>query len=506
MKKQFWAKLLVLAMVLTMLPVAALATGAENAWVEKDGKYVLDGTDNAYVLADDTTLADGTYTVAGDAEGAALTLYNVTLDTTANLTIKGVELVPVEGKDSVNFTVNGDAKLVFDGVTSDKVVYLISGDTAPAAGAVDLNGLDATVYADGELFNGKTWPAKAVTPTPAPGGGATTPGDTTDVVKNEDGSTTTTMTTSAGKGVTTVPAEDATEGVTTAEVELKSSAVNSAARTGEAVELPVPALTATDDSATAPVVKITVPASVASKSYKVAVPMAGDKLDGVVPVIVTEDGEEVVKVSAAKDGKLVFAVEGNVTVKLVDKSVAFTDVADSHWAASYVDFASARELLKGVGGDSFAPAMNTSRSMLATILYRLDNEPEAVANETFEDIVADTWYTDAAFWAISNEIINGQAEGVFAPDADITRGELVTMIYRFAKYAGIKGETKALDEYADADQASDWNTEAMSWCVGSGIVNGRADDEGNITLGFGETAQRAEVATMLQRLVTLMLK
>lgn len=512
MKKQLWAKLLVFAMVLTMLPVAALGAAVEpDEWVKSGSAYVLDGDTN-YVLADDTALSAGIYNVTGDADDATLTLYKVALDADAELTIKNVELKASEGNDAVYFTVKKGAKLTLDGVSADKAVYLISEDADDES--VVLKGtFNAGVYELGEdtaIATGEVdtkWPAKTVTPSPSPApGGAAGTGGSTSVKENEDGSTTTTMTTTAGKGVTTVPAADATEGVTTADVELKSSAVNSAARTGKAVELPVPALTATNDSATAPVVNITVPASVASKSFKVSVPLTGDALDGVVPVIVTEDGEEVVRVSMAQDGKLVFAVEGNVTVKLVDKSIAFTDVADNYWAAKAVDFASARELFRGTSDTTFAPAMEMSRSMMATVLYRLVNEPEVVAEgNVFEDVADGTWYTEATVWAAEAKIVEGKGEGIFDPNANITRAELVTMIYRFAQYVKVEGESKALDEFSDADQVADWASEAMAWCVGSGIINGRANGE-VITLDPTANASRAEVVTIIHRLVGLMLK
>ncbi len=515
MKKQFWAKLLVVAMVLTMLPVAALAA---DVW-SKDSNNVwgMTAVDGAYTLSDDT-LPEGTYAIGPDAAAdASLTLYSIALDAKADLTIKGVKLVPPADKNGVFFTVKAGAKLTLDGVSADKGVYLISSDADN--NAISLKGTFANNKVYGSKDAGATWSTISVSATSAttwptssstPGGGSGAPASpnsgSTSVVENEDGSTTTTMTTNAGTGVTTVPAEDG-EGVTTAEVELKSSAVNKAVRTGDPVELPVPALTATADSATAPVVKVTVPASVASKNFKVAVPVAGDAVTGVVPVVVDADGnEEVVKVSMTEDGKLVFAVEGNTTVKLVDKSVAFTDVG-GHWAKDAVDFASSRELFKGTSATTFAPGTAMTRSMMATVLYRLANEPEAAAEGiSFEDVADGTWYTEAAAWAEETGIVKGQSEGVFAPEKDITRGELVTMIYRYAQHFEVAGETAKLDDFSDAADVQDWAADAMAWCVGSGILNGRTQADGTAVLAVGETAQRAEVATVLQRLVAQILK
>ena len=153
-------------------------------------------------------------------------------------------------------------------------------------------------------------------------------------------------------------------------------------------------------------------------------------------------------------------------------------------------------LMNGVGDGTFAPGAETSRAMVAAILWRLADCPEAGAEGAFTDVPAGTWYTDAAAWAAETGIANGY-NGAFDPEGAITREQLACMLYRFAQSQGkgFTGEWMFPLDYTDADSVSDWAYEAMCWCTTNGILNGK---DGNRLDPAGQ-ASRAEAATMLLR-------
>ena len=111
-------------------------------------------------------------------------------------------------------------------------------------------------------------------------------------------------------------------------------------------------------------------------------------------------------------------------------------------------------------------------------------------------------YADAVIWASENGIVNGTDKG-FEPDEPVTREQIATMLYRFMKYLGYDvSASKALDGFPDGGDASPWAKEAMEWAVSVGLFKG--DQNGN--LNPGGKATRAEVATLVERLIGLMVK
>ena len=185
----------------------------------------------------------------------------------------------------------------------------------------------------------------------------------------------------------------------------------------------------------------------------------------------------------------VFAAEGSETGE------GFTDVPSDAWYAEAVKYVTEQGLMNGTAENTFSPMLSMSRSMLVTVLYRLEGEPEA-DECAFTDVADGTWYTDAVAWAAANGIVTGINDTTFAPDAEITRESLAVILYRYAQMKELsQGETGNLTAFADGASVSDWAAEAMSWAVGEGILTGKS---GN-TLDPQGTATRAEVSTMLMR-------
>ncbi len=232
-----------------------------------------------------------------------------------------------------------------------------------------------------------------------------------------------------------------------------------------------------------------------------AIPSAKPASGNVLAVLNKDGSETLVKKSVVDGANVKGLLDGSCTVKVVDNSKHFTDT-ETHWAASGIAFASSRELFTGVGGNRFAPNTSMSRAMLATVLYRLedaDNSGEA----DFTDVPDGAWYADAVAWANEEGIVTGYSGRRFAPDEAVTREQLAAMLYRYAKTAGMNvTATDSLNGFTDSGKVSAYAADAMRWAVGCGLVNGK----GGNTLDPSGTATRAEVATMMERMVKLALQ
>ncbi len=224
---------------------------------------------------------------------------------------------------------------------------------------------------------------------------------------------------------------------------------------------------------------------------------------GNVLVIVKADGtQEIVKKSIANGKNVQAVVGGSCTVKVIANGKAFADTA-GHWGKDAVTFVTAHELFNGTSDKSFEPDAAMSRAMLATVLWRLEDEQTVTAANTFADIADGQYYTAAVAWASDRQIVTGYEQGTFAPNRNINREELAAMLYRYAKTAGLNGNTDGdLSKFSDGGNVSAYAADAMQWAVGAGLMNGKEnnalDPQGNAT--------RAEVAATVQRLVTLMVQ
>ena len=179
-------------------------------------------------------------------------------------------------------------------------------------------------------------------------------------------------------------------------------------------------------------------------------------------------------------------------------SKAFSDLDAKAWYHEGVDYALTNSLMNGVGGGKFEPDGQLTRAQLVTVLYRAAGEPDTGKQvNPFTDVPDDTWYTRAVIWAANNGIVNGVAKNTFAPDDSITREQIATMLYRYAGAEAAKEDK--LSAFPDAAKTSDWAKEALNWAVASGLINGVADANGTANLEPQATATRAQIATILMR-------
>jgi hypothetical protein len=235
---------------------------------------------------------------------------------------------------------------------------------------------------------------------------------------------------------------------------------------------------------------------------KAAIPVKDAETSaGTVAVLVHEDGtEEIIKKSAIADGELLVPLSGSATIRIEDRAKSFDDVSSGAWYADAVGFASSRELFQGTTESTFGPNASMTRAMLVTVLYRLENEP-AAGTAAFTDVSATGYYAEAVAWASANGIVEGVGDGLFAPNAEITREQLATMLYRYANAQGLNFSAGGdLSSFPDANTVSAWASEALSWAVGSGIITGRSNIVGTELAPKG-TATRAEVAAMIMRMI-----
>ena len=220
---------------------------------------------------------------------------------------------------------------------------------------------------------------------------------------------------------------------------------------------------------------------------------------GSVAVLMQDGKETILKKSYVEAGMLHANLPGSGEIVLKDNSKTFRDV-ENNWAKSAIDFATSRELFNGVNELDFAPNQAMTRSMLVTVLYRLEGTKSNAVNK-FADIPAESWYTEAVAWANAEGIVSGKSATHFGPNDDITREQLATILYRYAtKLCGmseVSEDSKALEKFSDKTVVSGFAEDGMAWAVEQGIISGRGDG----TLAPGGFASRAEVATMLMRFV-----
>ena len=161
---------------------------------------------------------------------------------------------------------------------------------------------------------------------------------------------------------------------------------------------------------------------------------------------------------------------------------SFKDVPQNSWFAGAVQYVTSNSLMNGTSTTAFSPNANMSRGMLMTVLARY-------AGESTED--GTVWYEKGMNWAKNKGISDGSA-----PNRNITREQLAAMLYR---YAGEPDGAADLSAYTDAGSVSAYAEKAVQWCVKNGILTGKTSS----TLAPKATATRAECAVMLQRFAAL---
>ena len=241
----------------------------------------------------------------------------------------------------------------------------------------------------------------------------------------------------------------------------------------------------------------------ASKGSTVTVTVKPDEGYELDELTVTDKNGDSVKLTDKGDGKYTFQMPASkVTVEAVFTAVEpepeglpFTDVTSRDWFYDAVAYVYDKGMMEGTTDTTFAPAMNLTRSMIAQVLYNLEERPEAPGASGFTDVAAGAWYADAVNWAAARGIVKGYDTGAFGPEDSVTREQLAAILYRYAQAKGYDTTQggMAVREFSDSASISDWAQEAMAWAVNAQVLSGK----GNGVLDPQGTATRAEVAQML---------
>lgn len=215
----------------------------------------------------------------------------------------------------------------------------------------------------------------------------------------------------------------------------------------------------------------------------------------------TPDGS----VFAVKDGK-VYAGDSAVAVSGSSASFAlwsnpFTDI-DGHWAEDEILTATKCGLFTGITESTFEPEIVMSRAMFVTVLYRSAGNPESdLTVLAFDDVSEDAYYAAAVAWAVASGVTKGVSDTEFAPNATITRQEMMTMFYRYATEVEGRDTSKTADlsAFSDHESVEEWAKDAMSWAVAESIITGYPDG----TLLPAAEATRAQAAAIFCRYLGL---
>lgn len=187
--------------------------------------------------------------------------------------------------------------------------------------------------------------------------------------------------------------------------------------------------------------------------------------------------------------------------KIEVKPNIFSDVNETDWFYDPVMSVYASGLMQGISENSFEPSSKLTRAMFITVMHRISDIPRVKGQSVFADVDDSAWYADAVAWGYENKIISGISETEFAPNDYITREQIATMLYRYAKYKDVNVDNIAnaadMSPYPDTVQISDWAIDAMRYCISKKIITG--DDTGNI---FPQNyASRAEMAAVIVRFI-----
>ena len=179
----------------------------------------------------------------------------------------------------------------------------------------------------------------------------------------------------------------------------------------------------------------------------------------------------------------------------------FTDVDVSKWYHEALEYVLSEGIMEGVDETRFSPNGTLTRGQLVTVLYRMAGEPAVEETASFVDVAENRFYTDAVSWAYKEGIAKGVTEEHFAPGKAVTREQMVTFLFRYAdKIAHMDVSGRAdLSKYPDADKIMNFAEEAFAWAVDAKLIKGLDDG----TLAPRNHSTRAQVAEVLMRMDTI---
>ena len=223
--------------------------------------------------------------------------------------------------------------------------------------------------------------------------------------------------------------------------------------------------------------------------------------DWIIPALGHDVAESVVvtESTATKDGVAAgHCGRCDLDVELVLSRI-FTDTQPDWFYSDALDYCYDAGIINGLDEHTFGPTATLNRAQLVTMLYRHAGSPTVEGENTFADVPAESFYTDAVIWASENGIVNGYEDGSFRPADAITREQIVTMLHRYVVSLGMdNGERSDLAAFEDLDMLHGYAREPMEWAVANGVINGLSET----VLGPQQSANRAQTVTILYRIIT----
>ena len=191
------------------------------------------------------------------------------------------------------------------------------------------------------------------------------------------------------------------------------------------------------------------------------------------------------------------AVTVSVTAKKAGGADHFVDVDPDGWYEDAIDYVVDNDLMSGIGDNKFEPDGPLTRAMVAQIFYNLEGKPAGNNSEPFPDVEAGKWYYDAISWGYVNKVVAGYGDGLYRPDQNVTREELVQIFFNYAKAKGwYNGEQADLTGFSDYENVAPWHKEAVSWGVSAKLVSGKGGNK----IDPKVDSLRCEAAQMLMNL------
>ena len=236
----------------------------------------------------------------------------------------------------------------------------------------------------------------------------------------------------------------------------------------------------------------------ASKGNTVTItvdPKEGYELD---KLVVTDKNGDAVKLTDKGDGKYTFQMPASkVTVEATFTEVGtepetpvFTDVSSSAYYYDAVLWAVENGVTEGTSSTTFSPDMNCTRAQMVTFLWRANGSPKATSANPFTDVQAGSYYYDAVLWAVEKGITSGTSSTTFSPDMTVTRGQTVTFLHRANGSPAASGNSPFTDVAADTYYAA-----AVQWAVAEGVTSGTSAT----TFAPDAACTRGQIVTFLYR-------
>lgn len=337
-------------------------------------------------------------------------------------------------------------------------------------------------------------------------------GSTTQIKTGKDGTVTTTQKDAQGNQTQTVEKTDGSKEITvkqkdgtkaavsvdqsgtvTANVDLSKKAIDEAAKQGEAIQLPIPAVKPEKES-TASAVTVELPKG--SGKTQVVIPVT-EQTPGTVAVVVQPDGTQTVIVQSKLTGNgVAVTLEEGATLKIVDNSRQFKDVKQDDWFCGAVDFVSSRELFVGTGEGKFEPDTSMTMEMLFAVVHNFMGKPEAVGKESVPGTTPEDWFYDASKWAIEAGLTRGLETEMLGSNQSISREDTALVLFNLYGNTGYTpgAQTLAkLDAFSDIGEMNPANRIALAWAVEHGIMNGMNDG----SFGFKGSNTRSQTSAVM---------